>query len=164
MANNMFLKLTNILGESLDHAHKMEIEIFDFTWHLENHAPYRLQESDATRQTQVAHITIDKIVDKATTTLTNYCAHGKHISEGILTFRKNAGDDQVEYLKIILTDVKVEKVAWDVKGEHGIKETVDLSFLKFKIKYETQKRGGELAGLNEFDFDIPENKGQPAKK
>jgi type VI secretion system secreted protein Hcp len=163
---NMFLKLTKIHGESRDHVHKHEIEIYDWTWHISNQAPFRLQDSEATRQTKVEHITIDKIVDKATTALTSHCAFGRHIPEGILTFRKNDGDSQVEYLQIILTDVKVEKVAWDVKGEHGIKETVDLSFLKFKINYYAQKNEGQLGGVHEVEFDVPEHKGQqaPAKK
>ena len=160
---NMFLSLTNILGESLDHAHANEIEVHDWGWHLENHAPYRLSEKEATAQTQVNHITIDKAVDAATTTLTGYCAHGKHIPKGILTFRKNAGDSQAEYLKIILTDVKIEKVLWDAKGEWGIKETVDLSFLKFRMSYSVQQAGGELGGVSEFEFDIPEQKAQPAQ-
>jgi type VI secretion system secreted protein Hcp len=161
---NMFLKLTKIHGESLDHVHKKEIEIYDWGWNISNQAPFRLQESEATRQTEVGHITIEKIVDKATTALTSHCAFGRHIPEGILTFRKNAGDSQVEYLQITLTDVKVEKVVWDVKGEHGIKETVDLSFLKFKINYYTQHHLGDLGGVHEVEFNVPEHKGQPAKK
>jgi type VI secretion system secreted protein Hcp len=106
MANN-FLELTHVLGESLDHEHKMAIEIHDWSWSIENRAPYRLQQSDATKQTSVAHITVEKWVDKATTTLTNYCANGKHIDEGIITCRKNAGESQVEFLIITLKHVKV---------------------------------------------------------
>ena len=162
---NMFLALTNILGESLDLEHKMEIEIHEWRWGLENHAPYRLQENEATKQTSVHHITIEKMVDKASTTLANYCAHGKHIAEGTITCRKNDGDTKVEYLIIKLTDVKVESVNWGGRGEEhrGISETVDLSFLKFKIIYKVQKRDGSLAGPNEFEFDIPQQKAPGGK-
>jgi len=165
MANN-FLELTHVLGESLDHEHKMAIEIHDWSWSIENRAPYRLQQSDATKQTSVAHITVEKWVDKATTSLTNYCANGKHIDEGIITCRKNAGESQVEFLIITLKHVKVEKVAWGGRGDPilGIPESVELSFLHFAIEYFAQHNAtGELAGSNEFHFDLPEHKAQPAQ-
>ncbi len=152
---NMFLKLTKIHGESRDHVHHKEIEIYDWTWNISNPAPIRLKDTEATRQTDVGHISIDKIVDKATTALTSHCVFGKNIPEGILTFRKNDGHNQVEYMQITLTEVKVEKISWDVKGEHGIKETVDFSFLKFKINYYTQHNDGDLGGVHEVEFGSP---------
>jgi|SRR5665213_2094553 type VI secretion system secreted protein Hcp len=161
MAGNMFLALTNVLGESRDHAHKMEIEIHEWTWGLVNKAPFNLsKDSDATKQTSFGHLIISKMVDKATVTLANYCANGRHIAEGTVTCRKNDGETQVEYLKIKLTDVKVESVTWAGRGEEtrGIPETVDLSFLKVKIIYEMQSQDGHLHGPNDFEFDLPEQK------
>ncbi len=39
---NMFLSLTNIHGESLDHVHAGEIEIHDWEWGMDNAASFRL--------------------------------------------------------------------------------------------------------------------------
>jgi type VI secretion system secreted protein Hcp len=164
MAGNMFLALTNILGESMDVHHKMEIELFEWTWSMSNNAPYRLQESEAAKQTQVNNIVVIKMFDKASTTLMNYCANGKKIPEGTITCRKHDGETSVEYLKIKIFNVKVDSLTWGGRNEdvRGIPETVNLSFLKFQVIYEVQSRDGSLVGPNEFDFDIPEQKAAAA--
>ena len=160
MAGNMFLGLTNVLGESLDATHKMEIDIFEWTWGMSNNAPYRLHESEAAKQTTFQHVVVTKMFDKATTTLMTYCASGRRIAEGTITCRKHAGDSPVEYLRIKIFDVKVESVTWGGRGEdiRGIPETVTLSFLKCNVIYEVQRRDGSLVGPNTFDFGIPEQK------
>jgi type VI secretion system Hcp family effector len=162
---NMFLALTNIHGESRDHIHAGEIEIHDWEWGVDNAAPFRLEAKDAAKQTQIQHLTIHKVFDKASVTLMNYCAHGRKIEEGKITCRKNDGNNQVEFLKIILTDVKVDGVKWPCRGEEirGIPETVELSFFHFKIIYEMQIQDGSLSGKTEFEYDVPEEKQKAAK-
>ena len=121
---NMFLKLTNIHGKSRDHKHHGEIEIHDWDWGIENAASFRLEADKAAKQTQVDHVFVHKMFDRASPTLMNYCAYGRQIDEAVITCRKNDGDHQVEYLKIILTGVKVDGVKWAQKGEdpRGIPE------------------------------------------
>jgi type VI secretion system secreted protein Hcp len=161
---DMFLALTNVLGESLDHDHKMEIEVHEWTWAMTNDAPYRLRESERSGHSDVKPLFIHKHVDKASTTLMTFCAEGRHIPEATLTCRKNDGDKKVEYLKIILTDVKVESLTWSGRNqEHVVPEVLELSFLKVKTQYKIQHRDGELSGLNEFDFTLPEQKSAPPK-
>src|SRR5581483_11257254 len=145
MAGNMFLALTNILGESMDVDHKMEIEIFEWTWGMSNSASFRLQESEAAKLTSVQNIVITKMFDKASTTLMNYCANGKKIDEGTITCRKHGGGGgenvrPVEYLKIKIFGVKVDSITWGGRGEdiRGIPEQVNLSFLRFEVRYEVQ--------------------------
>src|ERR1700756_2134990 len=105
MAGNMFLALTNILGESLDADHKMEIEISEWTWGMNNTASsFLMGEDDAAKKGHMDAIVVTKMFDKASTTLMSYCAHGKKIDEGTITCRKHAGERPVEYLKIKLRD------------------------------------------------------------
>jgi type VI secretion system secreted protein Hcp len=163
---DMFLALTDVNGESLDEIHPREIEIHDWSWSVSNNAPFGLHNvAEATKAGSAAHITIHKMFDAASVTLMNLCAHGQHIAKGKITCRKNAGDDKVEYLKIELTDIKIEQVLWLGKGQElsGLPEQVELSFLRFKVIYAMQIADGTLGGLNEFEFDIPQQKGQPAK-
>jgi type VI secretion system secreted protein Hcp len=157
---NMFLALTNIHGESRDHAHEGEIEIHEWTWGVTNKAPFRLEASEAAKQTEIGHVTVTKMFDKASVTLMNYCAQGRKIAEGTITCRKNDGEKQVEFLKIKLIDVKIQSVQWPGKGEElrGIPETVELAFFKFHVMYATQIQDGSLGGRNDFDFIVPEQK------
>lgn len=164
MAGNMFLALTNILGESLDDHHKMEMDIFEWTWGMTNNAPYRLKESDAAKQTAVGNIVVTKMVDKASTTLMTYCANGMKIDEGTIICRKHDGEQPVEYLKIKMFDCKVENLTWSGRGEdpRGIPELVTLSFLSVQVIYEVQRRDGSLVGPNEFEFVLNDQKPAPA--
>lgn len=160
MAGNMFLALTNILGESMDEDHKMEIEISEWTWGMTHTAPFRMGEDDATKQTNLAPIVVTKMFDKASTTLMSYCANGRKIDEGTITCRKHAGERPVEYLKIKLRDVKVDSLNWGGRGEegHAIPEVVTLSFLHVEVIYDVQRRDGSLVGHNEFEFDTANQK------
>lgn len=170
MAGNMFLALTNILGESLDQDHKMEMDIFDWTWGMNNNAPFRLVDKDAAKQTTFDSIIVTKMFDKASTTLMTYCANGMKIPEGTITCRKHDGDAPVEYLRIKISNIKVESLNWAGRGDdpRGIPEQVHLSFLNIQVIYEVQRRSGSLVGPNEFEYSLPDNRaasgtGGPAK-
>lgn len=167
--SEMFLALDGVKGESLAEEHGEEIVIHDWKWKLTNDAPPNLKGPDAAKHAGVEHITIDKLVDNASVTLVNYCAQGTRVDYATITCRKNAGDTEgvkkVDYLLIELTNVKVERVEWFGRGEgHVIPEQVELSFLEFKIVYFIQYSDGTVpTGGNEFHFNVPEQKGQPAK-
>ncbi len=151
----------------------MEIEIFEWTWSMNNPAPFRMGEDDAAKQTNINPIVVHKVFDKASTTLMSYCANGRKIEEGTITCRKHGGerDRPVEYLKIKLSDVKVDDINWVGRNEdpRGIPETVTLSFLVIEVIYDVQRRDGSLVGHNEFQFDTAKLKanavaGPPGKK
>jgi type VI secretion system secreted protein Hcp len=156
----MFLWLDGIDGESLDEAkpkpHTNEIEIVDWAWGLDNKASYKLSQKEASSKVTVNNITVTKSIDKASVTLARYCALGKHIPHGTITCRKNAGDEKLEYLLIELDGVMVKSVDWKGQGhEHGVSETVALSFEEFKIKYKVQTNLGAAAkGIIHFGFDM----------
>jgi type VI secretion system secreted protein Hcp len=135
---DMFLKLTDISGESMDIDHEDEIEVFDWRWGLDNDASFALRDQgQATPHTTVAHLSIDKVLDNATVPLVQYCAHGKHISEAVLVCRKNTGAKYGEkhtpqghvdeYWKIELRDVKVLTVKWPGKAPEGTSSRLSIS-------------------------------------
>src|SRR3954469_13669540 len=128
--DNLFLRLTDVDGESLDEAHTKAIEIREWKGGLSNSATYKLNKGDDTKQTSVDHMEIEKMVDRASVTLVNKCAHGNRIAKATITCRKNAGDKKFEYLVIVLEEVKILSVKWGGRGEEarGIPETVHLAF------------------------------------
>jgi len=157
---NMFLDLTNIAGESLDHDHEGKIEVHDWSWGMHNHAPFSITAGDkAAKHARFTHITIHKRIDRSTPTLMQYCAHGMKIPEGTLICRKNDGDKQIEYLTIKLKEVKVYEVDWPLKGGDDV-ETIMLAFHKVHVEYTVQTNEGDLdknpKGSTLFDFNIPD--------
>jgi len=163
---DLFLDLTGVKGESLDEIHHGKIEIHQLKWGLDNKASIHLSGSDFSQHASADAVEIGKWVDNATPTLARMCAHGTHIDKGKIICRKNDGQRKVEYLTIELETVKIDRVDWGGRGEEtdGIKETVKLSFLKFKIKYIMQNDDGdEVAGANEFPFSLPDQKSESGK-
>src|SRR4051794_5013235 len=181
---DMFLKLIDdggtivVEGESLDEEHLEEIEIDDWCWKVSNNAPFKLHNvAEATTFGSFDHITIHKMIDRASTTLMNYCAYGQHIKKGIITCRKNDGDRKFEFLTVELKNIKVEEVNWaEGRGMNNVHaEHVSLSFASVTVVYKTQTvppappkpgdpppRAVPVIGPKDFHFET-QDKAQPAK-
>ncbi len=158
---DMFLWLSDIEGELLDDEDTDEIEIVDFTFGMSNNAPYALTQQEAANKAKVDNIVVSKNFDKASVTLARYCALGKHISEGIITCRKNSGGNQkLDYLIIEFKKAQVTDIKWAPKdqAQAGAPETVTLSFGEITLLYTMQKEGGEAGDAVEFRYDIQTHK------
>jgi type VI secretion system secreted protein Hcp len=108
MAYDAFLKLDGIEGESTDKDHKGEIDIMSFSLG-ESQVGGRGAGAGSGRgagKVSMQDIHFSTNMSKASPQLFLACASGKHISNGLLTLRK-AGEQQLEFLKIKLTDVLV---------------------------------------------------------
>lgn len=155
----MFLKLDSVNGESLDEAHKDEIEIKSWGWTTENHVRWDLNQGGQSTKVLVNAISIEKICDQASVTLYQNCVTGKHIPTGKITCRKNDGDQKLEYMVVDLKDIMVSKVAWSGEGEEqALKETVEISFAEFNLNYKLQQDLGNAAGGKSFGFHIQRQK------
>jgi type VI secretion system secreted protein Hcp len=162
----MFLKLTDINGESLDEGipitHADEIEISLWTWQLDNQASFELNQKQSTK-VAIQNISITKACDMATPTLMKYCVLGKHIPNAKITCRKNEGftaHDKIkklEYFTIWLKDAMVKSVNFSGTGtQQELTEVVTLNFLEFEVQYKPQKQPDrpEVKGDVLFGFDI----------
>jgi type VI secretion system secreted protein Hcp len=101
-----FLKLDGIKGESADAKHKGEIDIESFSWGLSQTGTSAQGGGGGAGKVKVHDFTIIKRTDASSPLLMLNCANGAHIKEANFVVRK-AGGEQLEYLKIKLTDVLV---------------------------------------------------------
>jgi type VI secretion system secreted protein Hcp len=159
-AVDTFLKLKGIEGESQDHKHKNEIEILSWSWGVSNSASFGHGTGGGTGKANFSEIHIVKVVDKASVPLWQHCTDGKHIPDGLITCRKAAGDDQLEYLKVDLKDVMVTSVQFSGSGGGGqhVTESISLAFAEFKTQYKQQQNTGAGGGASEFGWNIQQNK------
>lgn len=147
MAVDMFLKLTGINGESLDAAHKGEIDISSYNWGLSNTGTFHRAGGGGSGKADFQDISVTKWVDKATADLMLACANGKHIAEGVLVCRK-AGEKPLEYLKVTMQEILVSSISTGTTI-HDEKQTETVSFncAKVKVEYFSQSpTGGKEAG------------------
>jgi type VI secretion system secreted protein Hcp len=109
MAQDIFLKLTGITGESTDAVHKNEIEILNWSWKVSQQSNLHAGSGGGAGKAAVDDLTFHHYLDRASPNLSQFCLTGKHIPEAVLVMRK-AGGNPLEYLKITMDDVLITKV------------------------------------------------------
>jgi len=158
MAQDIFLKINGIDGESLDSAHKNEIEVLSWQWQVLQESNMHTGSGGGSGKATVKDLTFIHNIDRSSPNLMKFCMTGKHIPEAKLVVRKSGGNP-LEYLKITMTDVLITNVnpTGDSKSE-SIQEEVGLSFAKIKQEYTVQNQQGGSGGAVTAGFDIKLNK------
>jgi type VI secretion system secreted protein Hcp len=157
MAYDSFLLLDGIKGESTDAKHKNEIDILSFSFGAVQ-STHASGGGGGAGKVSVQDLTITKKTDSASPLLFLNCCQGSHIKTATLTVRK-AGGTQLEYLKIKLTDLLVNKYedkgsgVYTGTGEGAAQtsdevptESVSLNFSKIEITYQPQGQDGKASG------------------
>ena len=155
MAVDIFAKIGDIKGESLDDKHKDEIEVLSFSWGVTNPASISGGGAGAGKAT-FHDLSIVHNLDKASPGLLRACATGMHIKDAVITHRK-AGKGQQEYLIVKLNDVIITGVTHGGTGQL-ISENVTLAFAKVDLEYKPQKPDGSLDAGIHFKYDIKARK------
>lgn len=156
MASDIFAKLGDIKGESLDDKHKDEIEVLSWSWGVTN--AVTLSGSGAGKGRASFHdLSFTHKIDKASPVLMQSCATGAHLKEGTITHRK-AGKGQQEFLIIKMNDVIITAMTDADSSEGESTETVSLAFAKIDIEYRPQKADGSLDAGIHFKYDLKANK------
>lgn len=159
MAQDIFLKINGIDGESQDSSHKNEIEVLAWDWSIEQQSTMHAGSGGGAGKATVSDLSFEHFIDRASPNLMKYCLTGKHINEAVLVVRK-AGGNPLEYLKLTMTDVLVTKVSpkGSVDDEVRMREKVALSFSKVKQEYVVQNAQGGSGGAVTAGYDIKGNK------
>jgi type VI secretion system secreted protein Hcp len=152
----LFLKIDGIPGESLDSKHKDEIELVSFGWGVTQAvADGRGGGGGAGRaQFQDFHFTMR--VSKASPQLFLACASGKHIKEANLSVRR-AQKQQVEYLKIKLTDLLVTSFQEADSDGEVPQESIAFAFSRIQLEYHPQSARGSGGAAITAGWDLSKN-------
>jgi len=158
MASDIFAKLGDIKGESLDSKHKDEIEVLSWSWGVTNAAPPAGTGAGAgAGKAKFQDLSFTHKIDKASPVLMQACATGVHLKEATITHRK-AGKGQQEFLIIKMNDVIVTAMADADSSDGNSSETVSLAFAKVDVEYKPQKADGSLDAGIHFKYDLKANK------
>ncbi|BFG73743.1 Hcp family type VI secretion system effector [Paraburkholderia terrae] len=158
MAQDIFIKINGIDGESQDAAHKNEIEVRSWGWQILQQSNMHMGSGGGAGKATVEDLAFEHLVDRASPNLMKYCLTGKHIDQAVLTVRK-AGGNPLEYLKLTMSDVIVTQVQPSGSNtDDGIREQIRLSFAKVKQEYVVQNAQGGSGGAVTAGYDIKLNK------
>ena len=158
MASDIFAKIGDIKGESLDSKHKDEIEVLSWSWGVQQSGTMAHGGGGGEGKASFNDFNLTHHVDKASAVLMKACATGEHIKEATITVRK-AGKGQQEFLIIKMNDILITSVNPSGSGDSAATaESVALQCAKVDLEYKPQKADGSLdAGLH-FKYDIKGNK------
>jgi type VI secretion system secreted protein Hcp len=155
VASDIFAKIGDIKGESLDDKHKDEIEILSWSWGVTSSGSQA--GGGGAGKTSFRDLAFAHNIDKATPLLLKGCATGQHLKEATITHRKS-GKGQQEFLIVKMNDVIITGVTHGESNEGGHVETVTLAFAKVDLEYRPQKADGSLDAGIHFKYDLKAQK------
>jgi type VI secretion system secreted protein Hcp len=158
MADDYFLRIDGIQGESPDPKHKDEIQLVTFDWGLSNASNPVGGGGGGGARPQFKDFSFTMLINKASPQLFIACASGKHFKNAFLTARR-AAKGEPEYLTIRFDDVIVTSFGEVGSGE-GPEETVSLGFRRIEFEYRQQTPQGALGPPVKAGWDLSKN--QPA--
>ena len=146
MAVDMFIKMTDILGESTDKVHKDEIEVMSFSWGASNPVTIGTAGGGAgAGKVSISSFNFMDRVQKSSPLLFLATATGEHIDNAIVSVRKAGASG--DFYKLTLSPVFVESVQHSASegGEDDTPtESVSLAFAKIDVEYRQQLPGGDV--------------------
>jgi type VI secretion system secreted protein Hcp len=157
MASDIFARLGDIKGESLDDKHKDEIEVLSYSWGVSNQGSMAFGSGGGEGKATFHDLSFTHKIDKASPILMQACATGVHLKAATITHRK-AGKGQQEFLVIKMNDVIVTSVTHGGSGADGGTENVALAFGKVEVEYKPQKADGSLDAGIKFGYDLKAQK------
>lgn len=158
MALDIFLKMQDIAGESIDAAHRGEIDVIEFGFGMSQSGSLSSMGSGAGKGT-IQELSITKFLDRSTPLLMRALMKGTHISEMTLSVRQADSADLHDHYQIILEETMLGsyRMTPEVKDERCM-ENWSIAFRKMRVVYRPQGDGGaEEAGKVEFKWNVVTN-------
>jgi type VI secretion system secreted protein Hcp len=158
MASDIFAKLGDIKGESIDDKHKDEVEVLSFSWGLANTGTIGSGTGSGAGKATFHDLSFVHHIDKASPVLMQACATGVHLKEATITHRK-AGKGQQDFLIVKMNDVIITSVTHGGSTfDNGYSENVSLAFAKVDLEYKPQNADGSMGAGVHFKYDIKDSK------
>ena len=158
MAVDMFIKIDDLKGESVDHKHKGAIQVLSWSWGMSQSGSTHNGPGSGSGKVNVQDLSFTKHVDDTTPNLIQFCCSGAHFKQALLTVRKAGGKNPVEYLTIKLQDLLVSAISTGGSGgEDRLTENVTLNFGKFEVTYTPQTETGAAGASKAATWNIPTN-------
>ena len=134
MANDIFLKVDGIKGESADVNHPNEIEVASWSWGVSEVLLSSGSGGVVGGIPKFSNLVIGKPLDKSSPSLLRACLKAKHIKEVVLTQRR-AGAGKTNFVTITLRDVLISSLS-DVEANGATAPTETVTFVFGKVIYE----------------------------
>ena len=156
MAIDMFIKIGDIKGESVDAKHKDEIEVLSWNWGVNHVDSTHVGSGAGAGKVSVHDLTFSKRIDIASPKLVLACCEGRHLADAVLAVRR-AGKTAFDYFTISMKDVVVTVVLME-GSDDGLTESVSIRFNEVTVKYTPQDKTGKAGTAVAAGWNVAKNK------
>lgn len=159
MAVDMFLKITDVKGESKDSVHKDSISIDSFSWGATQMGTSSHGTGAGGGKVNMNDFHFVMRNNSASPTVFLYCANGRHLKDATLTCRK-AGGKQENFLIVKMSDVLIS--SYQTGGSQGgdvPMDQISLNYSKIEIDYLSQDEKGITKSAGKKWWDQKTNTG-----
>lgn len=152
-AQDVFLKLADIQGESQDRNHQGEIDVLSWSWGLKKSETLSGQRRGLMLSpTCVKDITIVKLFDLASPPLIVAGVTGQVFERADLTVRQS-GESRFEYLQLEIFEVSVSTYTTETsRSDDRPTETLTLNFESISGTYTPQRADGSAGDSKTFEI------------
>ena len=162
MANDSYLQVDGVKGESADSGHSGWIEILSYEQQVIQPASATVNSAGGgtTSRCQHADFVITKYHDLSSAKLFELCCQGKHIKKVVIELMRASGDAPVKYLAIELDNVVISRFNSHKNPDDDLPvETVAFNYAVIKKTHTQQKRADGSKGGNVVGgWDLQANK------
>ena len=155
MADDMFLIVEDVTGESKDETYKNQCQIQSWNWGMVAPGNFHEGPGGSTGKTQAHDISITMYFDFSTTTFMKFIAEHKHPKTAKIVCRKSGGDDKkLEYLVMEMKPLIISALNVSGGGSEYPMVSLSLNFAEITVTYKTQSDVGDAAPENVFSRDF----------
>jgi type VI secretion system secreted protein Hcp len=155
MASAIFIKFPNgIAAETTQSGHEESVAAMSVSWGVGRAVSTSFTSSGRETSTPTfSEFVFTKMFDSASNDLALAAAKGTSFDEVTVTFRKDTGDDQLDYLVYTLTDVLISSYSMSSGGETPM-ESLSLNYTKIKGLYVKQADDHSAGSEHEFEYNL----------
>jgi type VI secretion system secreted protein Hcp len=158
MASDIFAKIGDIKGESLDDKHKDEIDVMSYSWGVTQTGTI-VGGGGGEGKAQFSDFSFTTNTSKASPALFLACASGQHIRDATISVRKaDGGKAQSDYIIVKMTDVLISSYQPSgSSGEERPTESISMAFAKVEFTYIKQDAKGGAEETFSAGWDLKAN-------
>jgi type VI secretion system secreted protein Hcp len=149
-ADDIFLKIDGIQGDSTDAKHAKEIVLLSYSQSF-SHATAT---GGPAGKTSCGSVNVTKLIDKSSPDLIGLVVTSKLAAKAVISFRTVGTKTTFDYYTVTLTDVMFDSISQsDAAGGGTIFETLSMKPATFKFELRVQNPDGSLGPGSTFGWD-----------
>lgn len=158
VADDLFLKLDGIAGESVVRGHEKEIDIESFQWGFSQQSTARAGGGAGAGKPAFQDFSVTKRVDTSSPVLLQTLLQGRSIKTATFVAHKANAERGSTLIKIVLENVRVTDIKLTGSESGEPTESVSLSFTKLSYHYFPVDRAGKQGPAVSATWDVSQNR------